>query len=93
MMGYQEAPQSKLFYMGINLDRKVRKNHSLRKINEAIDLVPMGSKSFEALKKVNEYGAEYWRQRFVKRLFRILIRFARFAIPLLIPTSIILCIP
>ncbi len=37
MMGYEGLPQSKLFYMGINLDRKVRKNHSLRKINKAID--------------------------------------------------------
>ena len=26
-------------------------------------LVPMGSKSFEDLKKVNEYGAEYWSAR------------------------------
>lgn len=37
MMGYQELPQNKLFYMGINLDKRVRKNHPLRKINEAID--------------------------------------------------------
>lgn len=37
MMGYQESPQNKLFYMGINLDKRVRKNHPLRKINEAID--------------------------------------------------------
>ncbi|MCL4474970.1 MAG: hypothetical protein M1508_01915 [Nitrospirae bacterium] len=27
------------------------------------DLVPMGSKSFEDLKKANEYGAEYWSAR------------------------------
>ena len=27
------------------------------------NLVPMGSKSFEDLKKVNEYGAEYWSAR------------------------------
>ncbi len=37
MMGYEGLPQSKLFYMGINLDRKVRKNHPLRMINKAID--------------------------------------------------------
>ncbi|MFH1562430.1 MAG: DNA damage-inducible protein D [Nitrospirota bacterium] len=27
------------------------------------NLVPMGSKSFEELKKINEYGAEYWSAR------------------------------
>ncbi len=27
------------------------------------NLVPMGSKSFEDLKKVNEFGAEYWSAR------------------------------
>ena len=37
MMGYQAMPQSKLFYMGIDLDKKVRKNHPLRKINEIVD--------------------------------------------------------
>jgi len=37
MMGYQAIPQNKLFYMGIDLDSKVRKNHPLRKINETVD--------------------------------------------------------
>ena len=37
MMGYQAMPQSKLFYIGIDLDKKVRKNHPLRKINEIVD--------------------------------------------------------
>jgi DNA-damage-inducible protein D len=31
-------------------------------------LVPMGSKSFEDLKKVNEYGAEYWCAREIQPL-------------------------
>ena len=37
MMGYQPLPQSKLFYTGINIDKRIRKKHPLRKINEAID--------------------------------------------------------
>lgn len=37
MMGYQPPPQSSLFYIGISLDKRVRKNHPLRKINELID--------------------------------------------------------
>jgi len=37
MMGYQTIPQNKLFYIGIDLDSKVRKNHPLRKINETVD--------------------------------------------------------
>lgn len=37
MMGYEGLPQDKLFYIGITLDKKVRKNHPLRKINKAID--------------------------------------------------------
>lgn len=36
MMGYQQ-PQSKLFYVGIDLDKRVRKNHPLRKINGVVD--------------------------------------------------------
>jgi len=32
------------------------------------NLVPMGSKSFEDLKKVNEYGAEYWSARAIQPL-------------------------
>lgn len=31
------SPQNKLFYMGINLDKRVRNNYTLRKINEAIN--------------------------------------------------------
>ena len=37
MMGYQELPQSKLFYTGFNLGQKIRKNHPLRNIQKAID--------------------------------------------------------
>lgn len=37
MMGYQAMPQSKLFYIGIDLDKKVRRNHPLRKINGIVD--------------------------------------------------------
>jgi len=32
------------------------------------NLVPMGSKPFEDLKKVNEYGAEYWSAREIQPL-------------------------
>lgn len=32
------------------------------------NLVPMGSKSFEDLKKINEYGAEYWSAREIQPL-------------------------
>jgi len=34
------------------------------------ELATMGSKSFEDLKKVNEYGAEYWSARKLK-LYKI----------------------
>jgi len=37
MMGVQQPPQSNLFYIGINIDKRVRANHPLRKINELID--------------------------------------------------------
>ncbi|MDA2921240.1 IS1182 family transposase [Desulfobacterota bacterium AH_259_B03_O07] len=37
MMSYQDPSQSKLFYMGINIDKRIRKNHPLRKIRELID--------------------------------------------------------
>ncbi|MCL5236686.1 MAG: hypothetical protein M1353_02390 [Nitrospirae bacterium] len=37
MMGYHVVPQGKLFYMGIDLDKKVRRNHPLRKIIEIVD--------------------------------------------------------
>jgi transposase len=37
MMGMQEAPQSSLFYIGINIDKRVRANHPLRRIRELID--------------------------------------------------------
>jgi len=37
MMSYQDPPQSKLFYIGVNLDKRIRKNHPLRKIRELID--------------------------------------------------------
>ena len=37
MMSFQDPPQRKLFYIGINLDKRIRKNHPLRKIKELID--------------------------------------------------------
>jgi transposase len=37
MMGMQPPPQSSLFYMGINIDKRVRANHPLRRIRELID--------------------------------------------------------
>ena len=37
MMGYQNGFQSKLFYHQINLEKKVPKDHLLRKIQEKID--------------------------------------------------------
>ncbi|HWP92712.1 MAG TPA: hypothetical protein VNN20_11020 [Thermodesulfobacteriota bacterium] len=37
MMSYQGPPQRKLFYIGINLDKRIKKNHSMRKIRELID--------------------------------------------------------
>lgn len=37
MMGMQQPPQSSLFYIGINIDNRVRANHPLRRIRELID--------------------------------------------------------
>lgn len=37
MMGVQEQPQSSLFHFGVNLDKRVRSNHPLRKVNELVD--------------------------------------------------------
>jgi transposase len=37
MMGVQEQPQNSLFYFGVNLDKRIRNNHPLRKVNELID--------------------------------------------------------
>lgn len=37
MMGVQQSPQNNLFYYGINLDKRVRANHPLRKVNQLID--------------------------------------------------------
>ncbi len=37
MMGMQEPPQSSLFYVGINIDKRVRANHPLRRTRELID--------------------------------------------------------
>lgn len=37
MMGVQEQPQSNLFHYGLNLDKRIRSNHPLRKVNEIID--------------------------------------------------------
>lgn len=37
MMGKQPPLQEKLFYSNINIDKRVRENHPLRKIDEMID--------------------------------------------------------
>ena len=37
MMGYQATPQGKLFYANLCIDRRVRPDHSLRKIDQLID--------------------------------------------------------
>lgn len=37
MMGFQEQPQSNLFHFGVNLDKRVRSNHPLRKVDQLID--------------------------------------------------------
>ena len=37
MMGVQQIPQSSLFYVGINIDKRVRANHPLRRIKQVID--------------------------------------------------------
>ena len=37
MMGYQSSFQHKLFVVGFNLEKRIRKDHILRKIIETID--------------------------------------------------------
>ncbi len=37
MMGYQELPQGKLFYANLCIDKRVRPDHPLRKIDQLID--------------------------------------------------------
>jgi len=37
MMSYQPPFQRKLFYVGVNIDKRIRQNHILRKIKEQID--------------------------------------------------------
>jgi transposase len=37
MMGYEDTPQEKLFYYGVNLEERVRPGHILRKIAKAIE--------------------------------------------------------
>jgi transposase len=37
MMGVQQPPQSSLFYIGINIEKRIRSNHPLRKVAELID--------------------------------------------------------
>ncbi len=37
MMGVQKIPQSSLFYIGINIDKRVRAGHPLRRIKQVID--------------------------------------------------------
>jgi transposase len=37
MMGYQKNPQSKLFHYGVSLEKRIPKDHILRKINAKVD--------------------------------------------------------
>ena len=37
MLGFQPPPQDKLFYTGVGLDKRVRRNHPLRRIAELVD--------------------------------------------------------
>ncbi|WAC06727.1 MAG: hypothetical protein OS130_10750 [Thermodesulfobacteriota bacterium] len=37
MMGMQQRPQRSLFHYDINIDKRVRSNHPLRKVSEVID--------------------------------------------------------
>jgi len=37
MMGKQQTPQRSLFHYGINIDKRVRSNHPLRKVSDLID--------------------------------------------------------
>jgi transposase len=37
MMGLQQPPQNSLFYVGINIEKRIRSSHALRKVNELID--------------------------------------------------------
>lgn len=37
MMGRESPPQASLFYMGINLDKRVRSDHVLRKVARMVD--------------------------------------------------------
>ncbi len=37
MMGRESPPQASLFYTGINLDKRVRSDHVLRKVARMVD--------------------------------------------------------
>lgn len=37
MMGVQQPSQNSLFYVGLNIEKRIRSNHPLRKVNELID--------------------------------------------------------
>ena len=37
MMGVQDQAQNSLFHFGVNLDKRIRNNHPLRKVDELID--------------------------------------------------------
>jgi transposase len=50
MMGVQQQPQSSLFHFGINIDKRIRSNHPLRKVNELIDF------DFSYLEVKERYG-------------------------------------
>jgi transposase len=50
MMGVQQQPQSSLFHFGININKRIRSNHPLRKVNELIDF------DFAYLEVKDRYG-------------------------------------
>lgn len=37
MMKVQPLPQNNLFHFGVNIDKRIRANHPLRKVNALID--------------------------------------------------------
>ena len=37
MLGHQPPPQPSLFYTGINIEKRVRSNHELRKVAGMVD--------------------------------------------------------
>ncbi len=65
MMGYQQS-QSSLFYVGIDIDKRVRSNHPLRRIKQLIDF------DFSYKEVQEHYGTNgnvsHWGQTFILHL-------------------------